>query len=91
MRKFEFSEKDTQEAIDLANRLLAFLGGTSRVKCEVALLIAYTAVAEGCNRYPAGTKEARINMVLSRGSTALAGIVEEVGAMPNTAFLVPAN
>lgn len=83
MNTIELTEQDTKAAIDLAERIIALLNEQPRITCEVALLITYTMVAGGCEKYPPETKRQRRQLVVERGSTALATIVDQVGALPD--------
>ena len=72
---------DAKTTLRLAQRMLREANGTGRVEAEVACLVAYASIAEGVASYPAVTRDARANLVISRGARALCEIIAAVGAL----------
>ena len=72
---------DGRVTLRLAQRMLAEANGTGRVEAEVACLVAYASIAEGVASYPVATRDARANLVISRGARALCEIIAAVGAL----------
>ena len=78
LRTFKVDGKAT---LRLAQRMLREANGTGRVEAEVACLVAYASIAEGITQYPAATRDARVNLVISRGARALCEIIAVVGEL----------
>ena len=65
----------------LTQRILRECRGAQKVEIELALLTAYTAVADGVQNMPAATRELRAQQVVARGARALCEAVNDIAAL----------
>ena len=71
----------------LLEKILPLLDGQRKPDIEVALVAAYCCVADGVSEYPALTRQARANLVITRGTRALCDAIQDVGARSDTEVL----
>ena len=72
----------------MAHQFARMLKGKRKVESELALLLAYCNVADGVQAMPAATRNQRVSMIVSRASTALCEIIEEVASISDEQFQV---
>ena len=75
----------------LTQRILRECRGAQKVEIELALLTAYTAVADGVQNMPAAMRELRARQVIFRGSRALCQVMDDVAALDDADVLMLAR
>lgn len=75
----------------LTQRILRECHGEQKIEIELALLSAYTVVADGVQNMPAATRELRAQQVVMRGARALCDAITEIATLDDATVLMLAR
>ena len=91
IREVKLTDTSAQRVHALAYDILRVCHGKPKVEIELALLSAYTSVADGVQAMPESTRALRARLVALHGARALCEAIDEIGALDDAAVYLAAR